>query len=141
MFSFPIRVYWEDTDAGGVVYHASYLRFFERARTEWLRAQGVAQTTLKEQQGVVLVVRAMELDFIKPAQLDDALQASVDLRGLGGASLRIDQRLLRDGQCLAEARVRIACVDARRFAPTPLPAALADILRQGRSSAAQGDQG
>jgi acyl-CoA thioester hydrolase len=127
MFSFPIRVYWEDTDAGGVVYHASYLRFLERARTEWLRAQGVDQSQLKEQHGIVLVVRSMSLDFLKPALLDDALQASVRLSKRAGASLLIDQELMRGDLCLLRASAKIACLDAAAFSPRPLPDWLAKV--------------
>ena len=86
-FSFPIRVYWEDTDAGGVVYHASYVRFLERARTEWLRAMGIGQQGLRESEDLVLVVRAMQLDFHQPARLDDELLASVVVTERRHASL------------------------------------------------------
>ena len=92
-FSFPIRVYWEDTDAGGVVYHASYVRFLERARTEWLRAQGVGQRALRDSEDLVLVIRDMTLDFRKPARLDDELQVSVAMTGRRSASLLIAQEI------------------------------------------------
>ena len=124
-FSFPIRVYWEDTDAGGVVYHASYVRFLERARTEWLRAQGVGQQALRESEDLVLVIRDMRLDFHKPAKLDDQLLVSVVMTERRKASLLIEQEISRGGQALVHATVRVACLVASSFRPRPLPAWLA----------------
>lgn len=124
-FSFGIRVYWEDTDAGGVVYHASYVRFLERARTEWLRAQGYGQQALRESQDLVLVVRDMQLDFHKPARLDDQLQVSVVLSERRNASLLIGQVISRGDQALVRASVRVACLVASSFRPRPLPEWLA----------------
>ena len=124
-FSFPIRVYWEDTDAGGVVYHASYVRFLERARTEWLRAQGVGQQALRDRDDLVLVIRDMTLDFHNPARLDDQLDASVVLTERRSASLLIEQVISRDGQLLVSAKVRVACLVASSFRPRPLPEWLA----------------
>jgi acyl-CoA thioester hydrolase len=132
-FRFPIRVYWEDTDAGGVVYHASYLCFLERARTEWLRAQGIEQHGLREQQDLVLAVREMQLDFLKPARLDDLLQASVMLDERRLASFQISQELWRGEQCLLRARVRIACLHASNFRPRALPDWLAPDPSKGES--------
>jgi acyl-CoA thioester hydrolase len=124
-FSVPIRVYWEDTDAGGVVYHASYLRFLERARTEWLRAQGHGQQALRDAQDLVLVVRSMQIEFLKPARLDDELDVSVMLRQRRSASLLIEQEVTRGGQALVHATVRVACLAASSFRPCPLPSWLA----------------
>ena len=124
-FSFPIRVYWEDTDAGGVVYHASYVRFLERARTEWLRAMGIGQQGLRESEDLVLVVRAMQLDFHHPARLDDELLASVVVTERRGASLLIEQVISRGGQALVRANVRVACLVASSFRPRALPEWLA----------------
>ena len=124
-FSFPIRVYWEDTDAGGVVYHASYVRFLERARTEWLRALGIGQQALRESEDLVLVVRAMELDFHKPARLDDELQVSVVLAERRNASLLMEQVISRGDQALVRANVRVACLVASSFRPRALPEWLA----------------
>ncbi len=121
LFSFPIRVYWEDTDAGGVVYHASYVRFLERARTEWLRAQGIGQQALRESEDLVLVIRDMQIDFHKPARLDDVLQVSVAITERRPASLRFEQVIARDGQVLVRAHVRAACLVASTFRPRPLP--------------------
>ena len=124
-FSVPIRVYWEDTDAGGVVYHASYVRFLERARTEWLRAQGVGQQALRESEDLVLVIRGMTLDFHKPAKLDDELVVSVVMTERRKASLVIEQAIFRGDQALVHATVRVACLVASSFKPRPLPEWLA----------------
>lgn len=124
-FSFPIRVYWEDTDAGGVVYHGSYVRFLERARTEWLRAQGIGQQTLRSDEDVVLAIREMTLDFRYPARLDDELQVSVVLSERRAASLLIAQEISRGDRVLVAATVRAACLVASSFKPRPLPEWLA----------------
>ena len=127
--SLPIRVYWEDTDAGGVVYHAQYLAFMERARSEWLRELGVEQTRLREAEDLVFVVRGMELDFRAPARLDDQLQVSVRLLECRGASFSVGQRIERDGSLLVESRVRIAALRASDFRPRPIPDALLTELK------------
>ena len=116
-FLWPVRVYWEDTDAGGVVYHANYLAFMERARSEWMRRHGLGQELLRRRDDLVFVVRAMQVDFLAPARLDDALQVGVRLTAIGGASLRMAQIVLRDGQPLATARVRLASLAASRLRP------------------------
>lgn len=122
-FSIPVRVYWEDTDAGGVVYHARYLHFLERARSEWLRAGGFGQQALREELGVVFVVHRMELDFNAPARLDDLLVATVEPAERRSASFVVRQALRRGSEAkpLVDARVRVACVDATRFRPRPIP--------------------
>ncbi len=122
-FRWPVRVYWEDTDAGGVVYHAGYLRFFERARTEWLRASGIGQQRLREELGVVFVVHRMDIRFNRPARLDDLLTATVAGIDLRSASFSVAQTLLRDGEdsALVDAEVRIACLDAIRWRPRAIP--------------------
>lgn len=124
-FSFPVTVYWEDTDAGGVVYHANYLRFLERARSEWLRASGIGQQALREREDIVLAVREMRIEFLKPAKLDDHLRVSVVVRERRGASLSMAQELFRDSECLLRAEVHIACLTASTFRPRPLPEWLA----------------
>jgi acyl-CoA thioester hydrolase len=123
VFTWPVRVYWEDTDAGGVVYHASYLRFLERARTEWLRALGVAQQKVRSEHGVVFVVRDMTLEFLLPARLDDELDVSVESGERRSASMLFSQRIVRraDGAALVAARVRAACIDAATFKPCRIP--------------------
>ena len=122
-FVWPVRVYWEDTDAGGVVYHASHVRFLERARSEWLRSLGIAQGELRTQSGIIFVVHRMEMDFLKPAQLDDVLHVSVRITVARGASFTVVQELWCESetQVRVAARVRIACLDAERFRPRPLP--------------------
>ncbi len=129
-FEFKVRVYWEDTDAGGVVYYANYLRFMERARTEWLRGLGFGQDELREASGVVFVVRRVEVDYLAPARLDDEIAVSVTLRELGGASIGVEQVLTRGSTRLATAHVKLACVDALNFKPVKIPAPLLLSLAQ-----------
>jgi acyl-CoA thioester hydrolase len=123
VFSLPIRVYWEDTDAGGVVYHASYVRFLERARSEWLRTRGVAQQRLREQHGILFVVADMQLRFIGPARLDDELDVCINAFTRRSASLMFTQCILRraDGAVLVEAQVRAACINAASYKPIRIP--------------------
>ena len=128
-FQWPVRIYWEDTDAGGVVYHARYLAFMERARSEWLRARGVQQDALREEEDLVFAVRAMDLDFRAPARLDDQLQVSVRLLESRGASFMVSQRIERGAALLVEARVRLAALRASDFRPRPIPGFLSDILK------------
>lgn len=130
-FSWPIRVYWEDTDAGGVVYHAGYLRFLERARSEWLRSLGIVQGEWKARADRIFAVCGAEIEFLRPARLDDALEATVRLVSLRGASLGFRQTLIRpdDGAVLVRAQVRAACLRASDFRPAPIPAELAALLR------------
>ncbi len=122
-FAWRVRVYWEDTDAGGVVYHGAYLRFFERARTEYLRSRGVAQSRLQRERGIVFAIVGMELHFDAPARLDDELEASCELVGRGAVTLRFNQTLHRvgDNARIARASVRAACLDAARFKPCAIP--------------------
>ncbi|MGJ4804424.1 tol-pal system-associated acyl-CoA thioesterase [Luteimonas sp. SDU82] len=123
-FSIPTRVYWEDTDAGGVVYHAQYVAFLERARTEWVRALGYGQDALRLTHGLVFAVRAMRIDFRKPARLDDALQVTVSLRRCRHASVVFAQSIRRDGELLLDAEVRCAALEASTFRPRAIPDAL-----------------
>ena len=125
-FSLPIRVYWEDTDAGGVVYHAAYVCFLERARTEWLRSLGISQQALRENDDVVFAVRGMQVDFLAPARLDDALDVDVRVAEVGRASVVFAQRIVRadDARVLIEASVRVACLSAAAFKPRSLPETL-----------------
>ena len=128
-FSWPTRIYWEDTDAGGVVYHARYVAFMERARTEWMRALGYGQEAMRCGDGQVFVVRAMNLDFLKPAKLDDALTTTVELLQCRRASLPMAQAVMRDDQVLATAQVRLAAVGARDFRPQALDDTLYAVLK------------
>jgi acyl-CoA thioester hydrolase len=125
-FSWTVRVYWEDTDAGGVVYHASYLRFLERARSEQLRAMGIEQERLRTENSVAFVVRDMTIGFVKPARLDVVLAVTVALVERRNASLVFEQQILHaaDRSVLVQARVRAACIDAASFRPRPIPEGL-----------------
>ncbi|HUN26621.1 MAG TPA: tol-pal system-associated acyl-CoA thioesterase [Steroidobacteraceae bacterium] len=135
-FVLAARVYWEDTDGGGVVYHANYLKFLERARTEWLRARGFSQQGLAREHGILFAVTRMEIAFRAPARLDDELTITCEVKRAGAASLSFAQRVLRARAAalaaapaagetaenlLASATVRIACVDAHTFRPQRLP--------------------
>jgi len=127
MFSHPVRIYWEDTDAGGVVYHAQYLAFLERARSEWMRTQGYGQELLRQEHGLLFAVRAMQLDFLKPARLDDALEVTAALQECRRASLIFVQEIRRGEERLLTATVRIAALNTD-FRPTPIPQPLYDEL-------------
>ena len=121
VFSWPTRVYWEDTDAGGVVYHAQYLAFLERARTEWLRARGKGQQALRVDHDLVFAVRSMRIEFRQPARLDDALDVTVGLRQCRRASLVLAQAIHRGGVLLLDAEVRVAALNASDFRPRAIP--------------------
>ena len=122
-FYWHLRVYWEDTDAGGVVYHSQYLNFFERTRTEWLRSVGIDQSRLGAEAGIVFVVHAMNIDFVSPARLDDELRVSVALEKLGGATMALQQDMTRaaDDAVISRASVKVACLDASKFTPARIP--------------------
>ncbi|MBI1623584.1 tol-pal system-associated acyl-CoA thioesterase [Comamonas suwonensis] len=128
-FEFPIRVYWEDTDASGRVFHVNYLKFFERARTEWLRSLGIAQQNLREQTGGIFVVTSAQLEYLRPARLDDQLRVSAALKSAGRASLVIEQQALLanpNNQALEPAllctgSIRIGWVDGKTMRPTRIP--------------------
>ena len=128
-FSWPTRIYWEDTDAGGVVYHARYVAFMERARTEWMRALGFGQERMRSEHGMVFAVRSMEMDFIRPARLDDALEVTATLVECRRASMVFAQQVRRDGLVLLTARVRIAALDAQTFRPRGMDDALMAVLK------------
>ena len=119
-FSIPVRVYWEDTDAAGIVFYANYLKFFERARTEWLRGFGFGQEELRRD-GVAFVVSETTLRYVKPARLDDVIDVSVEVVHLGQASLHLAQQARRTGELLAEATIRIGCVELGTFRPCRIP--------------------
>ena len=123
-FKFPVRVYWEDTDAGGVVYYASYLRFLERARSEWLRALGIDQVRLMRDERLQFVVVEANVRYHRPAKFDDELVVSVTLESLRGASIAMGQEIRRGAELLVSATVRAACIDADSLKPRPLPKAL-----------------
>ena len=123
-----MRVYYEDTDFGGVVYYANYLRYFERARTEWLRSLGIDQQRLAREQGLQFVVRRAEIDFLRGATLDDELSITVECTERKRTYLMLRQQALRGAEPMAAARVQAACVRRDSFKPSPLPAALAAQL-------------
>ncbi len=118
---FPVRIYWEDTDAGGVVYYANYLKFFERARTEWLRALGVEQQALRDATGAIFVVADAQVKYLAPAKLDDLLTVTVKMVERGQASMVIEQQAWRGGTLLVDGRFRIGCVDGTTLRPKRIP--------------------
>jgi len=120
-FTWPVRVYWEDTDAGGVVYYANYLKFLERARTEWLSALGLEQDHLAQEAGVVFVVRRVEADYLKPARFNDRLTVHSELTELNRASLLMTQQITRGEEILLRAVVKVACVEHTMFRPAKIP--------------------
>ena len=122
-FVWKVRVYWEDTDAGGVVYHSQYLNFFERARTEWLRAKGVHQAKIAEQENVLFAIRHMDIDFISAARLDDELDITVRNVDAGGVRMTFEQDMTRcsDRQLVAKAKLTAVCLRADNFKPTRMP--------------------
>lgn len=127
-FRWPVRVYWEDTDAGGIVFYANYLKYFERARTEWLRARGIGQQALREAEGVIFVVLDTQLSYRRPARLDDLLEVSVEPARAGGASIVFAQRAWRGAELLAEGTIRVACVEAATLQPRRLPSTVVQCL-------------
>ena len=135
-FQLPIRIYWEDTDAGGIVFYANYLRFFERARTEWLRSFGLSQQVLREQTCGMIVVTDVRLRYLQPARLDDQLLVTANLQEKGRASLTIGQQALLNREhmnpsepvLLNEATVRIGWVDAATMRPSRIPATILERI-------------
>lgn len=124
VYSFPVRVYFENTDAGGVVYHGEYFKFLERARTEWLRHLGFGHQALARDHGMVFVVTAMAIDFQKAARLDDNLAVSVRLESLGKVRCVFAQEVRRDDDVIVVAKVTVASLAAESFKPVEIPAAL-----------------
>lgn len=120
-FELRLRVYWEDTDAGGVVFYANYLKFFERARTEWLRAAGFGQQAMAEQAGALFVVTDSALRYRLPARLDDELRVTVRPLRIGGASLRVAQQAWRGDRLLVDGEIGVACVDRGTLRPRRIP--------------------
>lgn len=127
-FEWPVRVYWEDTDGGGIVYHSNYLAFMERARSEWLRALGVDQGALRETERVQFAVVEMNVKWRRAARYDDLLVATAEVLERGGATLEFAQSVRRGDEVLVEATVRVAAVDAHTMRPRRLPAAIVDAM-------------
>lgn len=127
-FIFPVRVYYEDTDAGGVVYYANYLKFCERARTELLRAKGYVQSDLKNQYGILFVIRKVQIDYLRPAVFDDLLNVSATVSTLKKASVHFEQTICCADKLLCTATIEVACVRADTFKPCAIPNTLAEQL-------------
>ena len=130
-FLWPVRVYYEDTDAGGVVYYANYLKFMERARTELLRCAGFEQDQLKKEQGLIFAVHSLTVNYKKPAVFNDELIVTTEITSLGKASLTFKQRVCRkiDSVDLCDAEVKVACLNADRFSPHSIPQAIVEKVR------------
>ena len=127
IFSLPVRVYFQDTDAGGVVYHANYLNFMERARTEWLRERhGYSNAGLMKEFGMVFVVRSLKLDYLKPALLDDWLDVTAQIKDIGRSRISLLQTVRRGAEILTEAEVHLVCVSLESFKPVSVP----EVLRE-----------
>lgn len=120
-FRWPIRVYYENTDAGGVVYHSEYLKFYERARTEWLRSLGFEQPELRAREGVIFVVRGMQIKYLQPARFNEQLEVHSRLTELGRSRFVFEQSLLRGEEVLNQATVEVVCVAESGFRPAALP--------------------
>jgi acyl-CoA thioester hydrolase len=129
VFDWTVRVYYEDTDAGGIVFYANYLKFFERARTEWLRAAGIGQQLLLDQEGIVFVVKNASIDYHAPARLDDEIRLGTSIEKLGRATVHFCQQAWRGEQLLSSATVKVGCVDATSMRPRSLPDAVAAKMR------------
>ena len=127
-FRHSVRVYWEDTDAGGIVFYANYLKFFERARTEWLRALGHSQQEMVDTTGCMFVVQETSVRYLRPARLDDQLTITVDVRERGRASLRIAQQAWRGDTLLAEGDIRIGCVERATMKPHRIPGPIFEAI-------------
>ncbi|MEF9996172.1 MAG: tol-pal system-associated acyl-CoA thioesterase [Burkholderiaceae bacterium] len=128
-FHWQVRVYYEDTDSGGVVYYANYLKFFERARTEWLRALGWGQQALAEEHGRQFVVAAANINYQRPARLDDLIDLKIRVVRVGRASLTFEQTALRDGVLLAHAHVKIGCIALASFTPAAMPIEMVTTMK------------
>jgi acyl-CoA thioester hydrolase len=129
MFDWPIRVYYEDTDSGGVVYHSNYLNFMERARTEWLRALGFEQTQMKDDLNIIFVVHSMNIQFKRPALFNDMLNVQSKVAKVGHGSIEFLQTIMRGQQVLIEATIKVACVEASVFKPVAIPAIIKDTIQ------------
>ncbi|MDH5209694.1 MAG: tol-pal system-associated acyl-CoA thioesterase [Burkholderiaceae bacterium] len=128
-FTWTVRVYYEDTDTGGVVYYANYLKFFERARTEWLRAAGYEQQVLASEHGLQFVVASIECHYRRPARLDDVIELDVRVTQAGRVSVVFEQTARRGDEVLATARIRAGCVDTRSLAPKAMPQPMLEAMK------------
>ena len=137
-FDWPIRVYYEDTDAGGIVFFVNYLKFFERARTEWLRACGVDQRRLAEDNSIVFIVSETAVQYRAPARLDDTLTVTSRIERLGKASVEFVQEARRASELLAVGKIRVGCVDLATLKPVALPASVSEALRRDPNAFIEG---
>lgn len=131
-FIWPVRVYYEDTDTGGVVYYANYLKFMERARTEWLRALGFEQDELIAEHRIIFAVRSVQIDYKKPAHFNELLDVNASVKHRGGASLTFLQQVRRGDEVLCEGEIKIASLDADSLRPRPIPAEMKRRLSEER---------
>lgn len=131
LFEWPVRVYYEDTDAEGVVYYANYLKFYERTRTEWLRSLGISQEILKNKHNIIFVVKNVSIDYRRPALLDDELTVTAEVAQLKGASMLFEHTVLKEGVELNKCSVTIVCVDGKTIRPTAIPDEIAKKMRDG----------
>ena len=129
-FQFELRVYWEDTDAGGVVFYANYLKFFERARTEWLRSLGHSQQQLRDETGAMFIVAETAVRYLRPARLDDMLEVTVEPLKLARVYVQLVQEALRGTQVLARAEIQVACLNVKNFKPAAIPQFLRESIQQ-----------
>ena len=128
LFLWPIRIYYEDTDAGGVVYHTNYIKFMERARTEWLRNLGFEQDELRDKEGVIFAVRSVQVDYFFPAKFNDELFVSSQVTKKGKASITIEQEVIKETQVLCKGIIKVATLDDKSFRPKAMPASLYDKM-------------
>lgn len=129
VFLWPIRVYYEDTDSGGVVYYANYLKFMERARTEWLRAEGFEQDELIAKENVIFAVRSVEVDYLLPARFNEELMTHTRVIKKGKASITVEQLVKRKHEVLCSGKIKIACLDAHSFKPAVMPVTLYNKIK------------
>jgi acyl-CoA thioester hydrolase len=129
IFHWPVRVYYEDTDAGGVVFYANYLKFFERARTEMLRDMGFEQDQLIAEQNIIFVVRSVQVDYLKPAHFNDFLDISAQITQAKKVSLNFEQEVARGDELLCKGKIRIACLDAKSMRPKTIPETIMQQLK------------
>jgi acyl-CoA thioester hydrolase len=127
-FSLPVRIYFEDTDSGGVVYHSNYLKFMERARTEWLRSVGINQHLLKNHDHIMFVVHRIDIQYKLPARFNDDLIVKSELKDIGSSKIEFRQMIYRDNEMLIDASVDIACIDSEKFKPVRIPSTVKEIM-------------
>jgi len=128
--SWCVRVYFEDTDSGGVVYHANYLKFMERGRTEWLRGVGLDQAKLRLKNNIMFVVTKLNIQFKKPAKFNDELAVTTHLEKIGASTIFITQKILKDNHLISSSRVEIACINSKLFVPQRIPKEIKQILEK-----------